>query len=852
MAEGELRMKATDLRCEHMHEPVGLNTVQPVLSWISDGNQTAYEIHAFSGNREVWNSGTVNSSTNHVRCGYQAGPKEKVIWKVRLYDEEGSAGDWSEGSYETGMTDASCWKAEWIDPEPEHDASVRMPAGCLKKTFTLDHIGEARLYITCHGLYAAFLNGKRVSDFVLAPGTDDYRRRLQVQTYRVSHLLKEGENELFVILGDGWYRGNVGIDGLNNYYGSDLALLAQLETDGQPAVITDGTWLASQNGPVRENDMQMGETYDARMETITDWHPVTVRDYGYDVLCGSDSVDIREQERFAGKLFTAPNGDLVIDFGQNLCGYTEIRIQAEAGQKIILHHGETLDENGNFTQSNFDPGERNKNGIPQKIVYICRDGLNVYKPYFSLFGFRYAKIETDADLTGAEFTAVAVYSDMKQTGSFRCGNEDVSRLFQNSLWSMRSNFCDIPTDCPTRERAGWTGDAGAFAPTGVYLADCWPVLRKWLAECRIAQTEDGRVANIAPVNNSGSMISDMLQGSAGWGDACILVPWALYEAYGDSAVLAENYEMMKGWMNYCTNRAKQTRDGNLGNPWHEYLVDQGFHFGEWLEPGVNSMETMKSIMMNGAPEVATAYYYHSAVLMQKIAEILGHPEDAENYRTIAENARNAYRYTCTDNGRISSRRQCEYVRPIAFGLLNEDEIRSAADSLDALVRDCGYHLNTGFLSTPYLLEVLADHGHTDTAYKLLLQEECPGWLYAVKHGATTIWETWDGVRADGTVHDSFNHYCYGAVSGWLFSGAAGIRLRAGKLSIAPKPDRSLGYVSAEWQSPAGLIQSGWRYEGDKLLFDIRIPIKAEIVLPDGREYNEDRGEHHYEILLQSD
>ncbi len=843
-------MKAVNLKTEHMHEPLGLNTVQPVLSWVSEGGrQTAFEICAFVNENKVWDSGTVKSAVNHKRCGYRASDREKVTWKIRLYDEEGNAGEWSESVYETGMTDPSCWKAQWIDPEPEHETDQRMPASVLRKTFTAEDTGSARLYITCHGLYAAFLNGTRISDFVLAPGTDDYRKRLQVQTYDVSDLLKAGENELCVILGDGWYRGNVGIDGLNNYYGSDIALLAQLEINGQPAVVTDASWQASQNGPVRENDMQMGETYDARMETVTDWHPVTVRDYGCDVLCGSDSVEIREQERFAGTLIVTPDGKRVIDFGQNLCGYTELKINAEAGQKIILRHGETLDENGNFTQSNFDPGERNKNGIPQKIEYICKDGLNVYKPFFSLFGFRYAEIETDADLTDAEFTAVAVYSQMEQTGLFICGNEDVNRLFINSLWSMRSNFCDIPTDCPTRERAGWTGDAGAFAPTGVYLADCYPVFRKWLAECRIAQSADGKIANIAPVNNSGSMVSNMLQGSSGWGDACILVPWALYEAYGDETILKENYEMMKGWMEFCAGRARETREANLANPWHEYLVDQGFHFGEWLEPGVNSMETMKQMMMTGAPEVATAYYYHSACLMEEIAEILGHHEDAQHWRTVAENARKAYRFTCTDNGQISSKRQCEYVRPIAFGLLDEDEIKKAADDLDSLVRKNRYHLNTGFLSTPYLCGVLADHGHSDTAYKLLLQEDCPGWLYAVKHGATTIWETWDGVREDGTVHDSLNHYCYGAVSGWLFSGAAGIRLHAGKLRIEPKPDRSLGFVSAEWKSPAGLIKSRWKYEDSTLLFDIQVPVKAEIVLPDGTVHTEEGGEYHYEIHL---
>ena len=742
------------------------------------------------------------------------------------------------------------WRAKWIDPELSHDKEQRQPASVLRRSFTVESTENARLFITCHGLYEARLNGQRVGEFVLAPGTGDYSKRLTMQCYEVSELLRTGENELTVTLGDGWYRGCVGIDGLRNYYGDDLALLCQLEIDGKAVLCSDERWEASQQGPVRENDLQQGENCDARLEEIRDWHGVTLQNFGYANLAPTESVPILEQERFPGKIITTPNGETVIDFGQNLAGYTELRITARAGQTITLWHGETLDENGNFNQKNFDPGDRNQNGgIPQKITYVCKEGLNVYKPRFTIFGFRYVKVETDIDLTGAEFTAIAIYSQMPQSGFFECGNADVNRLFLNSLWSMRSNFCDIPTDCPTRERAGWTGDAGAFALTAVYLADCYPVLRKWLGECRLAQGEDGLVQNIAPVNNKGGMISNMLQGSAGWGDACVLVPWALYEAYGDKTVLEENYDMMRRWLSFCEKRAQKTRPHNLLNPYKKYLVDEGFHFGEWCQPDVDNTDAMKKTMMLGAPEVATAYYFRSASLLARIAEILDRPEDAKKYAGIAENAKKAYRHACTKNGKISSDRQCEYVRPIAFGLLDGEEVQAAADELAALVEKNGYHLNTGFLSTPDLCRVLADNGHADTAYKLLLQDSCPGWLYAVKKGATTIWETWDGVRPDGTVHDSLNHYSYGAVTGWLFSGVCGIRLQAGKLTIRPRPHPSLGYAKAEWRSPVGTIQSAWRYEDDRLIFDMNAPVPASIELPNGENYEATEGEHHYEVHL---
>ena len=740
------------------------------------------------------------------------------------------------------------WKAQWIDPELPHDKEARQPASVLRRSFTVESTENAVLYITCHGLYEAVLNGQRVGDFVLAPGVDDYKKRLQVQAYEVSELLREGENEITVTLGDGWYRGNNGIDGSHNLSGTDLALLCQLELGGKTVLVSDESWQASQSGPIRRNDMELGEEYDARMEDIRDWHGVTARDFGFENLVATDSVPVLEQERFAGKLMPTPNGETVIDFTQNLAGYTELCVTAKAGQTITLWHGETLDEHGNFTQSNFDPGARNKNGgIPQKITYICKDGLNVYKPRFSIFGFRYAKIETDIDLSGAKFTAIAVYSQMPQTGFFECGNADVNRLFLNSLWSMRSNFCDIPTDCPTRERAGWTGDAGAFAPTAVVLADCYPVLRKWLAECRIAQGKDGCVANIAPANNVTGIIGKIIRGSAGWGDACVLVPWALYEAYGDKTILEENYDMMARWLRFCEKRAAKTRLRNRKNPYRKYLVDKGFHFGEWLEPDIPSMDAMRKNMSQGAPEVATAYYFRSASLMGRIARILGKEADAKKYDSLAEGARNAYRYAFVKNEKIVSERQCEYVRPLAFGLLEGDEIKQAADDLAALVEKNGGHLNTGFLSTPDLCRVLADNGHAETAYKLLLQDTCPSWLYAVKKGATTIWETWDGIRPNGTVHDSFNHYSYGAISGWLFGGVCGIRLSEGRLTLCPKPDPSLGYAKAEWRSPVGTIRSAWRYEGNTLAFDFTVPVPSRIELPNGEICDAEPGKMAYRI-----
>jgi len=746
-------------------------------------------------------------------------------------------------------------EAKWIDPETNKEKGERQPASVLRRSFELkksDLEGSPALfYITCHGLYEAVINGNRVGDFIFAPGCNDYRKRLQYQVYDVTELLKDGKNEITVTLGDGWYRGNVGIDGINNYYGSDLALLCRLEAGNETIFVSDESWKASQEGPIRLNDMQKGEIYDARMEDTKQWHAVNVSEYPRDILAGPEGlVPVIEQERFNGKLMTAPNGEMVIDFGQNLAGYVEFELYAHEGQKLCLWHGETLDENGNFTQTNFDPGDRNKNGgIPQKIEYICKEGINRYKPRFSVFGFRYAKVESDADLSDARFTSIAVYSKMERTAFFECGNGELNRLFENALWSMRSNFCDIPTDCPTRERAGWTGDAGVFAPTGLMLFDCAPVLKKWLAELRLAQREDGLVENIAPVNNSGSMISNMLQGSAGWGDACVLVPWAIYEITGDVSVLKDNYEMMVRWLGFCEKRAEKTRLGNLKNPYKKYLVDHGFHFGEWCEPGISNMDAMKKTMTSGAPEVATAYFFKSARILSEIAKILGKDEDSRRFEAIAEGARNAYRAYCLKNGRIVSSRQAEYVRPLAFGLLEGSEIEAAADDLDEIIKKNGFHVGTGFLSTPFLLPVLAKNGHGETAYKVLFQEECPGWLYEVKKGATTIWETWDGIKEDGTVHDSLNHYAYGAVAGWLIQGVCGINLTGDELVIRPFPNRELSFAKACLSSRFGDIESSWRYDKDKLIISLQIPesLSAKVLLPDGSIFKEGPGAHNYDI-----
>ena len=859
-------MRAINLKTEHMANPLGIDIKNPYLSWnCIDGKiQSAYEItatDAYTG-KVLWSSGKVSSASMHTTCPIEAVSRQRVSWKIRLWDENDIAGEWSEPVFfEMGLLDKTNWKAKWINPEIKsedgannketHNKEAHQPASYLRTSFDCDKGSlnkNARLYVTAHGLYEAWINGKRVGDFVLAPGSYNYDKRLAYQTYDVSDLLREGKNDIQVILGDGWYRSVSGVDGNRNIYGEDIALLFQLEIDGQAVCVSDDKWEASQNGAIRENDMQQGETVDARLAELTGWHEVKVEDFSYDTLICSDCMPVCEVERFNGKIITTPNGETVIDFGQNLAGYVEFTVNAHEGDTITLTHGETLDENGNFTQENFQDRKRHKEGgTRQQVVYTCAEGENHYKTKFSIWGFRYAKVETDIDLSVVVFTAIAVYSKMETLTSFECGNPDVNQLVQNSIWSQKSNFCDVPTDCPTRERAAWTGDMGVFAHTGLYLMDAYPVIKKWLAECRAAQFDDGKIANIAPRNNNPSFFSGLLAGSVGWGDACIIVPYEMYKRTGDVRILEENYEMMKKWYAFLESRARKSPMNLVKrfkrNPYRKYTIETGIDYGEWCEPDVESTSAMRTPQ----GKVATAFFAHSGQLLAEIAGILGKKEDALHYNKAAEQAQKAWRFIATENGRIVSDRQADYVRALAFGLLEGDEAKQAAKDLDALVKKCGYHLNTGFLSTPNLTRVLCDYGYEETAYRLLLQDTRPSWLYEVKKGATTIWETWDGINEKGEVKASLNHYSYGAVSGWIIDGVCGIAVENEKITIKPHPDKDLGYAKAAYNSPYGRIVSGWKYDGDEISYEIEIPsnTRAEVVLQDGRRQVLEAGNYRF-------
>lgn len=846
-------MKAIGLKTAHLTNPLGIDLQKPLLTWTCEGGvkQTAYQIRAVANGREVWNSTRIESSAMQAVYGGPAESRMRVAWTVRLWDENGIEGEETTAWFEYGLLRGSDYQAKWIDPETgDIDPKKRQPASVLRREFLLDSTENARIYATSHGIYVLWINGRRVTDNVLTPGTSEYWSRQPVQTFDVSGLLTVGKNEIRVTLGDGWWRGCNGNTGTVNVFGTDIALLLQLEVDGEVRLVSDASWQASQNGPVRFNDLQLGERVDARMEP-EDWHGVKVVDHGYDALFCANTVPIKEKESFSAKLVRTPSGKTVLDFGQNMAGWVSFSLNARAGQKIKMTHGEYIGEDGEFSDQNLQTVGRPGGELHQVVEYICKEGRNEYTPTLCIFGFQVVLVETDIDIDGSEFTAHAVYSDVRQTASFTCDRELVNKLFHNAVWSQRSNFVDIPTDCPTRERSGWAGDAGLFCHIGIRLMDVYPVYDRWLGEMRADQYPDGRVAGFAPRRSTRRSFFDKLyDSSCAWGDACVIVPYTMYRLYGDRRILEDNYAFGKKWLGFCEKLAKKSRLRNIfrHGKHRKYIIDRGIHWGEWLEAAVPIEKAVPDAWLNGVPDIATAYFAQSCRMFSQIAQVLGKEADAKYYADLYIRVRDAYRWLEVRDGHIGGIRQCRFVRPLQMGLLDAEDAGRAAADLNDLVIQNGYHLNTGFLTTAHLCSVLADNGYVETAYKLLLQEGTPGWLYQVKQGATTVWESWEGNTGTEGVA-SLNHYSKGAVVAWLIEGICGIRVSDGKIRICPQPHPLMRHAEASFDAPCGRIESGWKYTDDGLEYSITIPANTEAVfiLPDGTEKILPAGEHRFTV-----
>lgn len=838
--------KLQNLLTDRLPDPIGLDSREPHFSWQLAGSkrntlQTAYALSVSkdpAGKDIVWNSGKVLSgqSVQVPYAGPALGSGRKYYWRVRVWDNQDANAILSAtASWQTGLFSPSDWKAQWIGPAAEPAAALR-PSPLLRKTFvTGKKIRSATAYITAHGLYEAQLNGHRIGDAYLTPGWTSYHHRLQYQAYDVTDLIRNGKNAIGVTLGNGWYRGYIGFEKKKDLYGKDIALLLQLVlnyNDGTAdTIVSDAGWKYS-TGAIRNAEIYNGELQDERLGQAgwnlpgyddKAWPSVTTLGLPMDDLIASSSEPVKKQETFhALRLITTPKGEKVIDFGQNLVGWVMATLKGNAGDTITISHAEVLDKAGNFYTDNLRAARA------QDQYVLEGKGPEHAEPHFTFHGFRYIKIEgLKGDPDPADFTAVALYSDMPRTGDFTCSNPMINQLQHNIQWGQQGNFLDVPTDCPQRdERLGWTGDAQVFSRTAAYNRGVDNFFAKWLKDVAADQSPSGAVPVVIPnVLSNGSS-------SAGWSDVSTIIPWNMYLAYGDRQVLEQQYPSMKAWVEYMRG---QSRDD---------LWNTGYHFGDWLFYRPQDDNDGRAAVTDKYL-IAQCFYAHSTQILIDAASVLGRREDSAAYAGLLQKIKAAFlREYMTPNGRLVSGTQTAYVLALQFDMLPETLRARAAERLAENIKSYRDHLTTGFLGTPYLCFVLSRFGYTDIAYRLLLQDSYPSWLYPVKMGATTIWERWDGIRPDSSFEtpamNSFNHYSYGAIGDWMYRVVAGIDTYEDgpgyrHSRIAPHIGGGLTRVAADLQTGYGQLTSHWQLENDSLELDVEIPANtwATVYLPAG-------------------
>ena len=831
-----------NLRCEYKVDPAGIDVRKPRLSWQLESSergvmQTSYEVRVAGSEEQlakgkpIWGSGKQTSDASiQVEYGGPALESGKVYyWQVRVADNQGHLTAWSKTAHwEMGLLEPVDWKAKWITPNLEEDETKSNPAPMLRREFSVKKkVERARLYASAMGLYEMELNGKRVGDEYFTPGWTSYDFRYQYQTYDVTGLLKNGTNCLGAMLGDGWFRGRIAWGGKRNSYGKKLALLAQLViryTDGTQEIVgTDDNWKTS-TGPILESDIYNGEVYDARLEKTgwkeagyddKEWESVTVVDAPKAKVVAQAGPAVKEIEEIQpAKILKTPAGDTVIDMGQNMVGWVKFRVTAPAGTTITLRHAEVLDSAGNFYTENLRSAQ-------EKIRYTTKGrGPEIYQPHFTFQGFRYVAVSGwPGEVKPEDFTGVVVHSAMARTGAFESSSSLLNQLQHNIIWGQKGNFVDVPTDCPQRdERLGWTGDAQVFAGTASFNHDTAGFYTKWLKDVALDQEDDGAVPFVIP----NVLSHDTRKGeaaSAGWADVAVILPWTVYQAFGDKRILEEQYPSMKAWVEYMRRQAGES-----------YLWKSGSSFGDWLAfattradyPGATTDKDL----------IQTAYFARSTALLAKTAKVLGKTEDAAEYESLEEKIKSAFQKEfVTPSGRLSSNTQTAYALALAFDLLPESMRPEAAARLAADVRKFG-HLTTGFLGTPVLCQALSDYGYLDEAYLLLNRKEYPSWLYPVTKGATTIWERWDGAKPDGSFQNpsmnSFNHYAYGAIGDWMYRVVAGMEIDEKQpgykhILIQPRPGGGLTYAKASVETLYGHVESGWKLADGKMTLHVEVP-----------------------------
>ncbi|HUX12613.1 MAG TPA: family 78 glycoside hydrolase catalytic domain [Spirochaetia bacterium] len=852
------------VRFEHLREAVGIGVSSPRLSWIivtsiGDWHQSAYEIEATASDGP--NRGRTGriESVESVLVPWPFGPlvsREWIAVRVRVWGADGSESGWSDRfELEAGLLSSADWKARFVTPAWEEDASRPEPCAMLRREFMVrSTVMKARLYVTALGLYEAQINGAVVGDQVFSPGWTSYRKRLRYQTFDVTAMLRVGNNAIGAILGDGWYRGRLGYNGgRRNIFGHRVALLAQLEIgygNGTTELLsTDSSWRAAQ-GPILASDIYDGETYDARLEKTgwsnpefgdNDWTPVRPIEHDLSILFAPMSPPVRRMQLITPVAITrSPSGRVLVDFGQNLVGRIRLCVNGQRGQTITIRHAEVL-QNGELCVRPL----RTANATDR---YTLRGGgTEIWEPRFTYHGFRYAEVEGwPGKIESGDILGVVCHSDLERTGWFECSDPLVNQLYENVVWSMRGNFIDVPTDCPQRdERLGWTGDIQIFAPTACFVYDTAGFLASWLADLAADQEENGAVPFFVPNISESPAIP-----AGAWGDASVIVPWVHYCRYQDFGILAAQFNSMCAWVDQVHRLT--------GN---RLLWDKGFQFGDWLDPATPPERPGDA--RTDSALVATAYFAHSAELVSRIAGILGREVEETRYAAMAQGVREAFAAEyVSPNGRVVADTATAYSLALQFGLLPEvHQSRRAGARLAQLVRDSGYRISTGFVGTPLLCDALCCAGEHETAFRLLIQQACPSWLYPVTMGATTAWERWDSMLPDGTVNSgdttSFNHYALGAVADWLHRAVGGLVSDAPgyrRIRFEPLIGGGLNRVRVRHRTPYGIAEGAWSVDDGRIEVELKIPpnTSARVTLPrkGGESIEVGSGTHRWSYVGQ--
>lgn len=857
-------LEITEINVDGQVSPVGISSPTPVFAWKLESNQantiqTGYRITVWDENMLIWNSGSVVSSEcANISCGVEVPPYRKMRCHVVVTDNHHQTAE-AEMSFYSGKLNEA-WSGSWISDADFHfteEKTSPKPMVFRKRIHCNRKIRDAKIYATAIGIYQIYLNNKEIGSRYFAPGFTSYGNNLQFQTYDVTDSLSE-KNELRVIVAGGWAVGSYTMSRKNRFYADRQALLLELhiiyENDTKEIISSDTSWEVCEESNFLSADLYDGEVFDANIDIDkSTYHTASVEQLRIcPKIMPEYGLPVTIHEIFCPVAVTkSPSGKLLYDFGQNFAGVVSLHIKtAKQGQVITVRHGEIISSGGELNTHFLRTAKAT-------ITYICKNGEQKYTPTFTYMGFRYISVEgiqeNDIDIQG-----MAVYSDMRQIGNFECSDERLNRLQQNILWSSKSNFVDIPTDCPQRdERMGWTGDIALFAPTACFNFEISRFLKKWLKDVKAEQLKSGGIPNTVPAHHYRFPYTLVHLATDFWGDVVLLAPWALYQATGDKNILEDMYLPMKKYVDACRFWARLIGFGKK-----RYIWDTAYylHYGDWVSPDSQNMKEWQK----RSKWTATASLFHTSSLLAEIAGILGYEKDQLFYSSYADKVAKSYSdILLNGTGKLTKEFQTGYVLPLQFQMLNGVVKKNALDHLVRLVKENDYCIGTGFPGTPYILFALADNGYVDVAYRMLMNTKCPSWLHEVVAGGTTIWERWDGLNANGVCEFenaadggmvSFNHYASGAVGNFMYRRIAGIEpISPGykEFMVKPLPGSGLTYAKCSTVCPYGEIKVHWVKEDSIFRLSVDVPIGTicKIVLPDGVAYEAASGHHEYQMKI---